>query len=211
MSQARQITVVCAGVLVLSALTSTLASAATAGWMVNGTMLTGSAAVATVAAVDQVGVLEGGGVTITCTGKTLNSITPEIKSPTKAAANTVEFTGCKAAEPCTLAAEKINTDPVLEEATLEGVLALIGTLKPEVGTVFTTIKFSGAECGLSGTTPIKGEVKVLEPTGQDERTLQLSNLITTAASGVLELGSSAASLSGSALFELAHGELWSFL
>jgi hypothetical protein len=211
MSKARQIMVVCAGVLALSAFASATASAVTAGWMVNGTMLTGSAALATTAAVDQEGVLEGGGVKITCIGKTLNGIAPEIKASNKGAAGNLEFTECSAAEPCKIATKTIKTLPILVEATLEGVLAVVATFKPEVGTIFTTLKFEGTECSLSGTTPIKGSAQVLAPTGQDERTLQLINAITTAASNTLLLGSSPASLSGSALLQLAHGELWSFL
>lgn len=203
--------VVSVGVLALSALASVSASAATAGWMVNGTNLTGSAAVATTAAVDQEGVLRGGGLTITCTGSTGSAAGPEIKASNKGAASSVEYSGCSAEAPCTLGSGTIKTVPVSSEATLEGVLAVVVTVKPETGTLFTTIKFSGAECGLSGTTPIKGSEKFLEPTGQDERTLQLANAITTEASGELLLGASAASTSGSALGRLASGLTWSFL
>jgi len=211
MSKVRQVIMVCAGVLALSAMASASASAATAGWMVNGTMLTGSAALATTAAVDQEGVLKGGGVTVTCKGSTLNGVAPEIKVPNKGSAGDLEFTECSAASPCEVTPPTVKTQTVLVEATLEGVLAVVATFKPETGTIFATLKFSGSGCALSGTTPIKGQAKVLAPTGQDERTLQLINAITTEASGELLLGSSGASLTGSALLRLASGQSWSFL
>jgi hypothetical protein len=203
--------VVCAGVLALSALASATASAVTAGWMVNGTLLTGSAALATTAAVDENGVLEGGGVKITCKGKTLNGAAPKIEAPSMGAASDLEFTECKAEEPCKITTSTIKTLPLLVEATLEGVLAVVATFKPQTGTIFTTLKFEGESCGLSGTTPIKGTAQVLAPTGQDERTLQLINATTSAASNTLFLGSSPASLAGSALLQLASGQSWSFL
>jgi hypothetical protein len=179
--------------------------------MINGTMLTGSAALTTTATVDQDDILESAGVTIICEGSTLNSIAPEIKASNKGAASTLEFTKCSAAEPCKIASATVKSVPVILEATLDGVLAAVVTIKPDGGTVFTTIKFEGAECGLSGTTPIKGQVKVLLPTSQDERTLHLINAVTSAGSSELLLGNAGASLSGSALLRLASGQSWSFL
>jgi hypothetical protein len=211
MSKVARLIVACAGVLVLSALASVSASAATAGWMVSGSMLSGSAALATTGEVEQEGVLAGGGVTITCDGATASSVAPEIKAPNKGAASSLEFTGCSAGEPCSLAGTTIKTLPILEEATLEGILAVVGTLKPEAGTLFTTVKFTGSECAVSGTVPLKGTAKVLEPTGQVEQTVQEGRAITTAASGELELGSVAVSVTGTARLRRGNGQPWSFL
>jgi hypothetical protein len=190
---------------------SASASAVTAGWMVNGTMLSGSAALATTARVDEKGVLTGAGFKIICEGKTLSGIAPEISAPNTGMAQSLEFTECAGEEPCTLASTTIKTFPIGVEATLEGALAVVATFKPLTGTVFSTIKFEGTECGLAGETPIKGTVKVLAPTGQDERTLQLITSIATEASKELLVGSGAASLKGSILLQLANHQLWSFL
>jgi hypothetical protein len=211
MSKVARLVVACAGVLALSVLASTSASAATAGWMVNGTILTGSAALATTGAVMQEGVLKGSGASIACRGTTAKSVAPEIKASNKGAAQALEFTECKAEEPCKISSSTIKTLPITEEATLEGVLAVVGTIKPTTGTIFTTLKFEGTECGLSGVTPLKGQAKVLEPTGQDERTLQEGNAITTEASDELLIGSGAAAVSGIALLRLSINLSWSFL
>jgi hypothetical protein len=211
MSKVARLIVACAGVLALSALASASASATTVGWMVSGSMLSGSAALATTGEVEEEGVLQGGGVTITCDGAIASSVAPEIKAPNKGAASSLEFTGCTAAEPCSLAGTTIKTLPILEEATLEGVLAVVGTLKPETGTIFTTVKFTGSECALSGTQPLKGTAKVLEPTGQDERTIQEGHAITSAASDELLIGNGAVSVTGTARLRRGNGQPWSFL
>jgi len=209
MSKVKLIIAVCLGVLAISALTS--ASASAAGWMVGGTNLTGTEKLATTAAVDEKGVLTGGGVTITCEGKTLNGAAPQIEATNKGSATDLEFTGCKAAAPCSIESEKVKTEPVTVEATLEGTLAVVATFKPKSGTVFTVLHFLGAECALEGEQPVKGQAKVLAPTGQDERTLQLINAISSESSGELKIGSAGASLSGSALLKLENGKPWSFL
>jgi hypothetical protein len=211
MCRVRRIVVVCVGVLALSVLASASALAATAGWMVNGTNLKGSAALATTAAVDEDGILVGAGFHIQCSGKTANSIAPEIKSPNTGRASSLEYTECEGEEPCKINSPTIKIFPVTEEATLEGVLATVATFKPATGTVFATIKFEGTECGLAGETPFKGQFKVLAPFGQDEGTLGQVNSITTEASKELLVGGSAAGAKGSVLLQLAHGEPWSFL
>jgi len=211
MSKVRIIMAACLGVLAFSALASASASAATPGWMVGGTLLSGSEKLATTAAVDEKGVLKGAGVTITCEGKTLNGLEPKIESTNKGSATTLEFTVCSAAAPCKVSPETIKTEPVSVEATLEGALAVLATFSPKTGTLFSTVTFSGSECALEGAQPITGHAKVLAPTGQDERTLQLIKAITTEATNELKIGNGAASLTGAALLKLASGKTWSFL
>jgi hypothetical protein len=211
MSLVRRIMVLGAGGMALGVLVPMSASAATAGWMVNGAKLAGSAALATTARVDEEGVFRGEGTNITCEGKTLNSIAPEIKAPNTGAASALEYTGCRAEMPCELSSPTIKSSPVTEEATLEGVLAVVATFKPTTGTLFTTIKLEGSECGLAGEASITGQFKVLAPLGQDEGTLGQINSITTEASRELKTGNNPLSVDGSALLQLAHGELWSFL
>jgi hypothetical protein len=97
------------------------------------------------------------------------------------------------------------------EATLEGVLAVVVTLNPKTKSIMATFAFEGSKCASAGVNAVTGTAKLLLPTGQDERTLQLVNSIATKASGELKVASSAAQLKGSILVRLASGEPWSFL
>jgi len=195
-----------------SALASASASAATAGWMVNGTLLTGSELLATTAKVDKNGVLSSpeAHVEVECSGNLQGMA--EITAPTAASATTIEFTGCKALSAnCALSSATIGTVPINVEATLEGALAVVATFKPKTKSVFATFEFTGEKCAAEGLNAVSGAAKVLAPTGQDENTLQLINAIATQASDELKVGSSPASLIGSALLQLASGRPWSFL
>jgi hypothetical protein len=198
-------------VLALSALASSAASAATAGWMVNGTLLSGSKALATTAKTDENAKLSGAGLVITCSGATLNGTTPEITSPNKGSAGKLEFTSCVATAPCKLTTSTITTLPVSSETTLEGALATTTIFKPKTGTTFSTFAVEGETCAAAGNIAINGQDKVLSPEGQDERTLQLIKSITTEATKELFIGKTASTLEGSALLKLSTGEPWSFL
>jgi len=219
MSKVKVIIAAFVAVLALSALASASASAATAGWLVNGTLLTGTqtAALATTAAVDQNGVLKFKGITVTCTGTTLNGVTPLIEaSGNKGSAGSLGFTGCSGGgENCTLALadSSIGTLPVVTgEVTLEGTLGVQATFKAKTGTLFTTLKFEGASCAIaSEVQPVKGTAHATGPTGQDSNVLQLLSVNATSASEELKVGSSAASLIGSALLKLASSLPWSFM
>ncbi len=196
-----------AAVLVFSAVASSMASAATAGWMVNGALLSGSKPLATTAKVEQAGILEGANFKITCTGETLNGVSPTITSPAKGSATSLEFTGCSGEEPCSIEGTTIKTVPISVEATLDGALAAKATFTPQTKNTFATIHFIGPSCALLGVQPVTGTQEVLAPEGQDERTLQLIKAIGSS----LKVGSSPATLLGSALLKLASGETWSFL
>jgi len=196
-------------VLACGAVVSASASATTPSWMVNGKNLTTTKALATSAVVDESAVLEASGVTVTCTG--LNGVAPTLEPGNMASATKLEFTGCTASSPCSISKNTISTVPLLAEATLEGSLAVVATFKPQTGTLFTTIEFLGSQCALEGNQPVTGKAKVLAPTGQDERTLQLINAITVPTSKELFVGSAGAKLSGSALLKLQSSEPWSFL
>jgi hypothetical protein len=212
MSKAKLVITTCIVTFAFSAVVSASSSAVTAGWMVNGTMLIGSKAVATTAAVDEFIKIKAAGVTIECKGSTINGVAPELKSPNRGGAASLEFTACKSITAnCEISSEKISTRTILLEATLEGALAIKVSLVPETKNGFATIEYDGALCALQGVQPLSGKWTMLAPTGQDERTLQLLNLVTTEASGELKVGSSAAELKGSALWRLASGESWSFL
>jgi hypothetical protein len=210
MSRAKVIIAALITTLAVSVVGSSVASAATAGWMVGGTNLTGTAALATTAAVDQSAVLKFKEITVTCKGKTLNGLAPIIESSNKGSASSLEFTECAAAGKCELVGTKINTAPISVEATLDGVLAVTATFKPKTTNVFTTLLFTGTLCGIGGEVQgVTGHVAVLAPTGQDERTVQQINV--DAAGTALEVGEAPATLTGSALLKLASGKTWSFL
>ena len=197
--------------LALTASTTATATATTIGWMVGGSLLTGSTPLATTAAVDENFKLKNGNINIECTGPTVNGVAVEIIAPNKVAAKSIEFTECKPTEgKCAIESSTIGTVPVLAESTLEGALAAVGVFKPEIGKAFTNLTFLGTTCALEGTQPVTGTQAVLDPTGQDEKTLQLGNAITLK-EGELKVGAGNATLTGSSLAKLASGAPWSFL
>jgi hypothetical protein len=182
--------------------------------MVNGTLLNGTRALATTAAVDETPVLNSSEekLEIECSANILNGIAPEIQSPNMVQASSLQFTGCVATTPnCALGSSTISTAPLLAEATLQGTLAIVVTFKPKTKAIFATFEFTGSNCAASGSNAVTGTAKVLAPTGQDERTLQLVTSIATEASGELKTGSAPLSLLGSVLLKLAGSEPWSFL
>jgi hypothetical protein len=215
MSMTRQVVTTLIAASVLSALASSAASAATVGWMVNGTLLSGAAALASTATTDEPYRLAwDAGNEIACNGSTLNSVAAEIKSLQTGGMSSLEFNECKAiSDVCRLAGQPttIGTVPLLLEATQEGALAAIIGFKPKTTTNFLTVKYEGPECAMEGILDFTGRIAMLGPTGQDESTLQLLESITTEASGELKMGSFGVSLKGSALLKLASGEPWSFL
>jgi hypothetical protein len=219
MSKVKVIIAALFAVLALGALISSSASAATAGWLVKGTLLTGeqTAALATTAAVDQNGVLKFKEVVVECKGSTLDGVEPQIEAlKNKGSAGSLRFLNCSATgESCELEGQpvSIGTTPVTAEATLEGALGVAATFKPKTGITFATLKFKEKTgCAVSGEkVPVTGEAPATAPTGQDERTLQLLNVNVSSASGKLKVGNSAASLEGSALLKLASSLPWSFM
>jgi hypothetical protein len=198
-------------VLVVGGMTSASASAAMAGWMVNGTLLSsGSESMATTALTQDAWELNGGGLSIKCTGS-LNAAKPEIKAPNKFFATSLTFTLCETSTPNCTVPSQITTLTVLGEVTLEGALAAQTKFTPEAGTLLATVKFTGEKCAEEGLKPITGKAAGKLSTGQDERTPQRLEIDTTEASGELFVGGSAASLKGAANLKLQDGQSWSFL
>jgi len=210
MSKVKTLVMTFIAVLALGAVASTSASAATPGWMVSGTTLSGSEALATTAAVDENAQLTASGVTIECTGKNLNGLSPKIEAGSMGSVTSLIFTGCKAlGTTCTIESTEIGTVPVLAEATLEGSLGVKVVFSPQSGTIFATIKYLGASCALLGLKPVTGKASVSAPTGQDEQVLQ--QIVANTASGELQVGSASATLKGKALLKLATSSPWSYL
>jgi hypothetical protein len=194
----------------LVALTSTAASGATAGWMVNGTLLNGSAALATTAASEETLTLNGAGLNIECKGP-VDALKPEIKSVNRGAAASYTFTVCDTKNGGCEVPSEMSTGPVLAEATLEGALAVKLVAKPESGTVFTTVKFFGEKCAVAGNKPVSGKGTSTGPRSQDEGTAGLVSINITEGGGELFIASSAVSLKGSGLVKLQSSQAWSFL
>lgn len=203
----KQLLAVCITASVLGALAPASASAKTPGWMVDGTLLSGSKALATTAKTDEVGIIVAGGVTTQCSGEA-HGISPQIESVNKGSAGGFVFTDCSSSTPsCTLSNKTVTTEPVTIEATLEGSLAALATLAPKTGTLWARIEYVGEECALAGVQPVTGKEKIESPAGQREQTVQQG----IAQSGEIFVGSSVASVKGSALLKLANPEPWSFL
>ncbi|HEY2768438.1 MAG TPA: hypothetical protein VGI76_09280 [Solirubrobacteraceae bacterium] len=198
---------VCTGVLALSAFA--LASSASAQWRVGGTNLTGTAKMVKKVIIHHKAEFAAAGVTITCVGN-LEEVSSQIEAGDKASAQSLVFTGCSASEKCTVT-ETLGTVPVEATAALGVAPAVNVTVKPKTKTTFATIKFEGSECALLGTQTVTGTAKVLAPTGQTEKEVQLMEANTSAASGELKVGSSAALLRDSSLLILEIGLAWGFL
>jgi hypothetical protein len=192
-------------VLASAAIYTTTAGTASAGWFVEGSELTGTAALATTASVDENFKLTAAGITIECTGSTLNSASPELKAPNLIAASSLTFSECKStpSEPCTLATKTISTVALLAELSGLAFPEVKAIFAPKTKTTFATIKFNGSECALAGTQPINGKATTTLLAGQEEKTFQQIKVKTT--KGEFKLGSSEAELTGAALLKLISG------
>ncbi len=212
MQNTKIVVVACAVALALGAAAADSASGATAGWMVGGSLLSGSKQLAPTASVQSSLRLNVAGITIECRTNTFKGNAAEIISPNVMKAHGIEFTECNGTKgECSLGSETVTTVPVLIEVTLEGVLATIARLKPQTKTTIATASFIGEKCALLGVQNITGSVLVLSLTAQDERSTQQSTSITTEVSGELKVGASVASVTTTATTSLASGQTWSFL
>jgi hypothetical protein len=181
--------------------------------MIGGRLLSGAAALANTARVDEAPKLKSSaaGIEVECTGDTLDGIAPEIKSPNAAVATSLEFTECKVVTPdCRLSSSTLPTVPVAVEVTLDGALAVIATIKPKTKSIFATFELVGEKCSASGLIAATGTEKILAPTDQ-ESTLYQGNVVTTEESGELRVDGNPVAVTGGALLKLASGEPWTFL
>jgi hypothetical protein len=189
------------------------ASPASAGWFVEGEELASgsTAALATAAKVSEEPVLTFAGVTIKCSGSTLNSVKPELVAPNKLTASSLSFSGCSASgEECTLEKSEIGTLPLTAELTEQTYPEDQATFKPKTGTLLATIKFttSGGCLDSGEKVALTGSGTATLPTGQEENNTQTIKANTTKTSGTLKVGSIAAGLTGAAGLQLATEGLW---
>jgi len=212
MSKARLVLTMFVAMLAFAAVNSASASASTAGWMLNGTLLSAqgltSAALSGTGTVDEAAELNGGGLNVTCKGPLL--LGSGAIEATGMASGQITFDGCTTTTANCEVPKSVGTVPVLFEVTLDGALAVKAIAKPQSGTTFATVKFSGASCSVAGVKPATGEAELLAPEGQDERVAQLLKGV-QAANGLLKFNSNPASFVGGALLTLASGKPWSFL
>jgi len=214
MSKIKLVIAAFAAVLAVGAVASTTAFAATEGWMVNGTMLSGSKKLMTTGKVTSPGKLASASVEVECTGSEIGGVAPEIVAPNKGGASSVVFKECgtvgASSAVCTLNTKTLSTVPVLlTELTLDGTLAVKGAVVPETKSEFAKLTFTGGECAVAGTQPVTGKVLILAHLGQDEMTWQPVLLFSD--TGALKLGSGAATLTGAGELATENLEPWSFL
>jgi hypothetical protein len=193
--------------LTASVICGAIVAPAFAGWFVNGEELSGSAALATTAAVDKPFLLEGGGMNMECTGP-LTGASPELTGPAKLTASSITFSGCKTSNANCTVPTTLATLPLVAEATEQTYPEDKALFTPKTGTIFATIKFAGEKCAVAGTKPVTGRATIVLPAGQSERTLQEIRVDTP--SEELRLGSSAATLKGTVLLGTAGRAPWSF-
>ena len=196
------------GVVATSLLVS-MTSQAWAGWLINGTSLTGTAALATKQAVAERFKLKAIGVTVECAGGSLSGTGMEVGSPNTLSAASITFSECSASEPCSLATKAITSVPIAAEMQETGFPEDVATLAPKTKTILATIKFNGEVCALLGVQPVKGSMFVGFPAGQEERTLQEVRAEIPEV-GELTLGSSGVVFTGAALLELSSKQTIGF-
>jgi hypothetical protein len=203
--------------LALTAVVASTASA-TAGWLVNGTELTGtqSANLSTLAVTDTSAILHVPAlpVKISCSGH-LEGVSPKIAAPNTASATSLTFTGCSMIEPttCKLPSPEIKTEAVTGTATLGPGESVLISFKPTTAKRFAEFTFEGTSCSISGKKAVTGAVVLKAPTGQ----LQL---LTQALEGLgsLEQGGDSIQVAndqayiegGKALLTLESDSKWSF-
>ena len=199
----------------LGAATPTVASAE--GWRINGTELSGSAALATTAAITGYFTLSAIGVRIECTGGTLDAVNAKLKSPNTGFAESLAFQECRpqAGDGCSLEGSTIRTKPLTITARKPVEIGLGLEIElgfaPKTGTLITTLSFSGAECVMEGTQPVTGHIEAEGRTGHMERTLQEVYVNVEQSSNELHLGSGDAALNVIFLLKLAAEKPWSFM
>jgi len=192
-------------------------SASAASWKINGSALTGSAALATTAKVDATAslIITTANILVLCTGGSsgvLSGIKPLISSPNSGTAETLIFNGCTVMEPstCTLSSEEITTEPLTAEVKTGPAPDDLVTFSPTKKD-FTEIDFIGAKCPLTGEKAVSGKVTIKAPTGQTESVTQAIEGLGTLENNSLFVGSDRSYIEGgSALLKLVSGSKWSF-
>ncbi len=213
MSKGKPLLAACFAAVALSAMVSASASAAT-GWDVNGTLLVGSAQIATPAKLLAHGKLEvpEWGVNFECVSTELGLTEAFIVHPDELRIKSVTFKECGATAPCSIGnGRTISTLSVHGLASLDGLNTLIKLL-PLPSKTYAIIKFEGETCPLLGNQPLTATgaaIDFLIHEGADPRVLHL--ILGFSLPG-LKVGSDEATLKGLDLdAKLVSGLTWNFL
>jgi hypothetical protein len=212
MQKAKLLLAMCLTALCASVSMPGSASATTAGWMVNGTILTGTAGlpgtVATTPASLEDPELE---ISIKCNSKVVDGTNLQISAPSGGGADGLSFLECEALTPagCSLQSPTIATLPLaFLEITLEGALAIAGGIKPRIKVTLGSFDLVGKACAIASIYTLGGTIALLAPLGQDERTLQ-EILITDG--GRFKINSNPGRLDLTLSASLVSKQGWSFL
>jgi hypothetical protein len=217
MSKVKIVLMVLGAIVAFSALG---VASASAGWLVNGTPLTGSAALSVQALADAVPTFLAPaiGLSIKCRGHFLDAGSPQISGVDKVFATSLTFLECQTVTPekCELikgGGETIKTIPVLALAFKGKGESVNLTFKPETKTTFADIEFSEANtCAFNGEEPIVGSFVLGAPTGGLSLAAQtLTGLGSTEGNNSLKVQGDPVFIDGGAyLLTLASGSKWSF-
>lgn len=193
-------------------------ASASAGWFVGGAELKTSAALSTTAIVHQAQTLlvPALKLSIVCSGKSLDGVSPEIIAGSTGKAASLKFLECNTTAPATGCAlekanESITTNLILARAILgpgEAVKILFAA-----DSTFTIIKFNEANtCAFGGEEPVKGELVINVPTGQLELLSQAIEGLGSIENNSLEIGAGNKAFldGGLVLLRLASDSKWSF-
>lgn len=195
------------------------AASASAGWLVNGTPLSGSAALSTQAlvTVESTLLIPVLNFAARCSGHFIIITNPQIFGANRGFASALTFLGCSTITPvaCELEGQpaSVATNPILAVATKGPGESVRATFTPETGTTFANIKFGKAnECVFKGTEPVTGSFVAGAPTGQLSLSAQqFTDLGSTEGNNSLQIGGDKVFLAGGdELLTLASGSKWSF-
>jgi hypothetical protein len=211
-----------AALLAAAALSAAAADSASADWYVGGTKLATTAAVASKLHIDR---LLGFRVpftarTVTCTGNatTLLEIagaiiiaeTHPLLGSIVLAALIVEHCTVVGGGKCSIAKEKITTEPLVGQISNGPGKEDRLIFTPKTGKLIATISFEGSECALAGEQPLEGSFTMKLPTGEEEDTDQALEGLSTTENNSLELAKSKTYVEGGDIqLELASTSKWS--
>jgi hypothetical protein len=210
---------VATAVFAVFAASSLAASSATATWLVGGSPLTGTAALATSAVVDEPTKLlvPDFGLVITCSGAALGLVGPRIEGTDKGFVSSLRFLACNVTQPpsgCALEEtnQTIATLPLLALASKATGEEDRITLTPETKRGFAEIAFNPFdECNMENPLLVAGSVKVGVPTGQLELLNQALVDLGSSENNSLEASAHKAYLAGGrALLKLQSDRSWGF-
>jgi hypothetical protein len=201
-----------AGLAVMAA-SAVASSSALAEWLVNGTVLTGSAAIASLPLIDSSPILHlpQAGIAILC--ESLHLFGGRILPPDLIYIEKIVFLHCHTIAPTPTKCQLNPTEATIESTALLGLATLTRILngKPESGKQFTSIPFSEEFCAIPGVTPVKGEVTLGATDANTDKAEHLVTGLGSVENNSLEVGSgNKGFLLGAILVGLAGNPTWAF-